>query len=412
MYWWARRTRRRARLFAGQGEGRFRGALRNRTSRPLPLSVGDAEPGDVDGDGDLDLVLADWGAGNNMSNGGGRTRVWLNDGSGPLHRCDRQRRMPASYWCGSPGTSSWSTSTTTLDLDVLVSCKRCGGSGQLFRNDGTGHLRRRSGAGLPQYTNNYEFEADGPRRGRLPRPGDDQRRRDRRRQQRLEPPGARLSATMATGSVSAMSTDGLVAGRGEHRRRRQHGRLPRLRLRWGRGLRDRLAERTRPAARERRDRAVSASVLDGLRRERTLRARSGLALGDLDGDGRLDVVQAQGEAPDARFRSGSHLGRGLAPRHGGAGGRAPLGSTPESRRRLAGSRPVCTTARARALRHGVAAWWRSRSRWRSGPARTGRHGVVRGVPLVARLSFPPRQSGIHRGVRRPTPPGTPGCAST
>ena len=48
----------------------------------LPLSVGDLEPGDVDGDGDLDLILADWGPGNNMTNDGGVTRLWLNDGAG------------------------------------------------------------------------------------------------------------------------------------------------------------------------------------------------------------------------------------------------------------------------------------------------------------------------------------------
>ncbi|MGH9361995.1 MAG: CRTAC1 family protein, partial [Thermoanaerobaculia bacterium] len=33
-------------------------------------------------DGDLDLVLADWGPGNNMTNDGGLTRLWLNDGAG------------------------------------------------------------------------------------------------------------------------------------------------------------------------------------------------------------------------------------------------------------------------------------------------------------------------------------------
>jgi len=48
----------------------------------VSLSVGDAEPDDVDGDGDLDLVLVDWGAGNNMSNAGGRVQLWLNDGAG------------------------------------------------------------------------------------------------------------------------------------------------------------------------------------------------------------------------------------------------------------------------------------------------------------------------------------------
>ena len=42
------------------------------------------------------------------------------------------------------------------DLDVLVSCKRCAGS-YLFRNDGAGTFTD-DPRGLPQYTNNYEFE--------------------------------------------------------------------------------------------------------------------------------------------------------------------------------------------------------------------------------------------------------------
>ena len=43
-----------------------------------------------------------------------------------------------------------------LDLDILVSCKRCGG-GSLFRNDGSGHFEDDLRA-LPAYTNNYDYE--------------------------------------------------------------------------------------------------------------------------------------------------------------------------------------------------------------------------------------------------------------
>jgi hypothetical protein len=42
-----------------------------------------------------------------------------------------------------------------FDLDVLVSCKRCGG-GSLFVNDGTGKFEEDARA-IPQYTNNYEL---------------------------------------------------------------------------------------------------------------------------------------------------------------------------------------------------------------------------------------------------------------
>jgi hypothetical protein len=80
-----------SRLYLGTGGGAFREV----TSTHLPqqvASVGDIEIGDVDADGDLDLVLADWGAGNNMTNDGGRTRLWLNDGAGRF--TDATAQMP------------------------------------------------------------------------------------------------------------------------------------------------------------------------------------------------------------------------------------------------------------------------------------------------------------------------------
>lgn len=120
-----------------------------------PLSLGDAEPGDVDGDGDLDLVLADWGAGNNMTNAGGRTRLWLNDGTG-RYTDATETHMPEVLI-----RFSWDVELVDVDndfdLDLAVSCKRCPES-LLFRNDGTGVFEV-DYRGLPGYTNNYEFEA-------------------------------------------------------------------------------------------------------------------------------------------------------------------------------------------------------------------------------------------------------------
>ncbi len=141
------------RLYLGRGQGRFEEVTT--THLPAtPLSVGDLEPGDVDGDGDLDLVLADWGPGNNMTNDGGRTRLWLNDGAGRFTDAT-DARMPDIKV-----RFSWDLELADVDndadLDVLVSCKRCGGS-HLFRNDGAG-LFTDDPRGLPQYTNNYEFE--------------------------------------------------------------------------------------------------------------------------------------------------------------------------------------------------------------------------------------------------------------
>jgi hypothetical protein len=143
-----------SRLYLGTGKGQFREA----TTTHLPkvaLSVGDLEFGDVDDDGDLDMVLADWGPGNNMTNEGGRTRLWLNDGAAKFSDVTAAR-MPTTLI-----RFSWDLEFADVDndydLDILVSCKRCGNS-TLFRNDGKGYFAEDARA-LPAYTNNYEFEA-------------------------------------------------------------------------------------------------------------------------------------------------------------------------------------------------------------------------------------------------------------
>jgi FG-GAP-like repeat len=142
-----------SRIYLGTGKGTFRDATATHLPA-IPLSVGDLEFGDVDDDGDLDVVLADWGVGNNMVNGGGRTRLWINDGSARFSDATAPR-MPATLI-----QFSWDLELVDVDndydLDLLVSCKRCGGS-TLFRNDGKGTFTEDLRA-IPQYTNNYEFE--------------------------------------------------------------------------------------------------------------------------------------------------------------------------------------------------------------------------------------------------------------
>ncbi|MCA6075141.1 FG-GAP repeat domain-containing protein [Fulvivirga sedimenti] len=139
-------------LLLGTGDGDFM----NVTSTHLPqkpASIGDIEFGDVDKDGDLDVVLADWGAGNNMENEGGRTMLWLNDGEGKFTDVT-ETRMPDLLI-----RFSWDLEfidfDNDFDLDVVISCKRCATS-RLFENDGTGNFTNRRG--IPAYTNNYEFE--------------------------------------------------------------------------------------------------------------------------------------------------------------------------------------------------------------------------------------------------------------
>ena len=144
-----------SKLYLGNGSGEFT----NVTSTHLPkikASIGDLEFGDVDGDGDLDVVLADWGQGSPMSNEGGRTMLWLNDGKG--HFTDAtEARMPEALV-----KFSWELEFVDVDndydLDVMVSCKVCAGS-YLFENDGKGTFTDVTQGRLPQFSNNYDFEA-------------------------------------------------------------------------------------------------------------------------------------------------------------------------------------------------------------------------------------------------------------
>jgi hypothetical protein len=142
-----------SRLFHGEGGGRFIEVTKTHLPQELS-SVGDLEIGDVDSDADLDVVLADWGPGNNMTNAGGRVRLWLNDGAGRFEDATGEK-MPATLV-----RFSWDVNLVDVDndydLDVVVSCKRCGG-GSLFKNDGRGRFEEDFRA-IPQYTNNYAFE--------------------------------------------------------------------------------------------------------------------------------------------------------------------------------------------------------------------------------------------------------------
>ena len=291
-----------SRLFLGTGKGRFAEMTRSHLPQ-MPLSVGDIEAGDVDEDGDLDLVLADWGAGHNMTNDGGVTRLWINDGTGKFVD-DTAARMPDIKV-----RFSWDVEFADVDndadLDVLVSCKRCPGS-HLFRNDGAGKFADDPRA-MPAYTNNYEFEAmdlnadgfldlvtinDGEivggngssRREHVFR--NDGKGRFRDATDEWWPAAANVGEDDNMVAFLDVDSDGdadFVVG--------SLSGPDRLLINDGRGhLQARL------------------DVFDGTPTPGTL----GLALADLDGDSRMDVVQAQGEHPKATDER-VFFGRGLAP---------------------------------------------------------------------------------------------------
>jgi len=291
-----------SRLYLGTGGGAFTEVTTTHLPK-TPASIGDLEVGDVDFDGDLDMVLADWGPGNNMSNEGGRTRLWLNDGAGHFSDATATQMPPALV------RFSWDLELADVDndadLDVLVSCKRCTG-GYLFRNDGKGTFADSPGA-LPQYTNNYEYELmdlDGDgfldivtiNDGEIVKEGGSNRREHVFRN---DGKGRFRDATAQwwQPSENIGEDDNMVAfldydsdGDADFVIGSLSG-PDRLMINDGKG-----------------HLTVALDVFVGADTPGTL----GLALGDLDSDGRMDVVQAQGEHPTA-IQERVHLGTGLKP---------------------------------------------------------------------------------------------------
>ncbi|MBK8263058.1 MAG: VCBS repeat-containing protein [Nannocystis sp.] len=143
-----------SRYFVNEGNGQF-----TEMSENLPqvlASIGDVEVADVDGDGDLDVVATDWGPApvGFLNSPGGRTMLWLNDGSGYFDDAT-ETNMPgvAVNW-------SWELEFIDVDndwdVDLAISCRSCSG-GFLFRNDG-GVFTNATPGNLPQKAGSVDFE--------------------------------------------------------------------------------------------------------------------------------------------------------------------------------------------------------------------------------------------------------------
>lgn len=142
-----------SRLYLGRGGLKFEDVTETNLPR-VRASVGDLEPGDVDADGDLDLVLSDWGPGDPLKSRGAPPMLWLNDGNGKFTDVSGSN-VPATRI-----QFSWELELVDVDndwdLDLAVSCKVCPTS-VIYDNDGQGRFHTVKGV-VPAATNNYEFE--------------------------------------------------------------------------------------------------------------------------------------------------------------------------------------------------------------------------------------------------------------
>ncbi|MFN3242251.1 MAG: FG-GAP repeat domain-containing protein [Planctomycetota bacterium] len=274
-----------SRLYLGRGGGRFED-MTDLLLPKIPLSVGDVEWGDIDGDGDLDLVLADWGPGSPMRNDGARPRIWRNDGGRFVDVSDTYVPDIRVRFC-------WELEFVDVDndfdLDLLVSSKRSSGS-FLLHNDGSGVFTDVSASRLPQFTNNYEFEpmdVDGDGYLDLVTINDGAgKRRFSEHLFRADGTGGFVDATDQAWpeADNPRFDDNMIAfldydsdGDADFLIASLNG-VDRLLVNDGTG-----------------SFAAAAPVFDG---ERT-RATLGLAIADLDGDGRMDCVHAEGEVKNA-----------------------------------------------------------------------------------------------------------------
>ena len=118
--------------------------------------AGAARLGDLDGDGDLDLVLSDWG--DDPPNSASRIRIYANDGTG--HFTETIDAVPPTT-SGGTGTGPVDVDLADLDgdfaLDLIVASRV--GESLFYRNDGDGTFTA-AGADLPDQVGPYVYGPD------------------------------------------------------------------------------------------------------------------------------------------------------------------------------------------------------------------------------------------------------------
>lgn len=137
-------------LFTNDGNGNFT----DETAARLPtanFSGSDADFGDVDNDGDLDLIFTNSGT---TAFGTGVDRLYLNDGTGVYTNASNQ--LPGTAVAESID-ASFVDIDGDLDLDLVMAHRNA--RSQLWRNDGTGNFSDITLANLPNDgTGTYSIE--------------------------------------------------------------------------------------------------------------------------------------------------------------------------------------------------------------------------------------------------------------
>jgi hypothetical protein len=220
--------------------------------------------------------MIDWGAGNALSNGGGPLRIYLNDGSGHFTAAAAPAQLIRFSW-----DMTLVDVDNDWDLDIVVSSK---GSPQsyLFTNDGQGAFTLQPNA-LPKFTNNYALEpmdVDGDGYIDLATINDGSGSTSHLFINQRDGTYADETATRLTGAANPGADDNAVVFLDVDND----------------GDADMLyASLSGPERLVLNDGSGHFTLAAGSATPNDTPGSLGIAVGDLNGDGRLDVVQSQGE---------------------------------------------------------------------------------------------------------------------